>query len=121
MTHRFHLYFEPTESSYDLLLALVLIRRSVCFLPESLPPSKNRQADPWAFRRQLIVQQGIAPVINHERRVSEVDQVEKENSCPIEWLSAAIGYPRVRSKLILIPLEFVVDHCARIRGRRIGR
>jgi hypothetical protein len=33
------LYFEPTESSYDLLLALVLIRRSVCFLPESLPPS----------------------------------------------------------------------------------
>ena len=68
----------------------------------------------------LIVQQGIAPVINHERRVSEVDQVEKENSCPIEWLSDAIGYPRVRSKLILIPLEFVVDPCARIRGRLIG-
>src|ERR1700682_5713460 len=68
----------------------------------------------------LIVQQGIAPVINRERSVSEVDQVEQENSCPVECLSAAIGYPRVRSKLILIPLEFIVDSCARIRGRRIG-
>ena len=40
----------------------------------------------------LIVQQVIAPAINYERRVSEVDQVEQKNSCPIEALSAVVGY-----------------------------
>ena len=69
----------------------------------------------------LIVQQVIAPAINYERRVTEVDQVEQENSCPIESLSAVVGYQWVRSELILISLEFFVDPCARFRGRRIGR
>ena len=69
----------------------------------------------------LIVQQVIAPAINYERRVSEVDQVEQKNSRPIEALSAVVGYPWVRSKLILIPLEFFVDPCARLRRRGIGR
>ena len=69
----------------------------------------------------LIVQQVIAPVVNYERRVSEVDQVEQINSCPIEALSAVVGYPWVRSKLVLIPLEFFVDPCASFRRHGIGR
>src|ERR1700687_5165312 len=56
----------------------------------------------------LIVQQVIAPAINYQRRVSEVDQVDQENSCPIESLSTVVGYPWVRSKLVLIPPEFFV-------------
>src|SRR5208282_3346227 len=60
----------------------------------------------------LIVQQVIAPAINYERRVTEVDQVEQENSCSIESLSAVVGYQWVRSELILVLLEFFVDPCA---------
>jgi hypothetical protein len=69
----------------------------------------------------LIVQQVIAPAINYRRRVTEVDQVEQENSGPIESLSATVGYQWVRSELILMSLEFFVDPCARFRVRRVGR
>jgi hypothetical protein len=69
----------------------------------------------------LIVQQVIAPAINYERRVSEVDQVKQKNSCPIEALSAVLEYPRVRSKLLPLPLEFFVDPCAHVRGCGIAR
>jgi hypothetical protein len=69
----------------------------------------------------LIVQQVIKPAIDYERRVSEVDQVQQENSCPIETLSAIAEHPWARTKLILMLLEFFIDPCARFRGRGIGR
>src|SRR6478736_6745419 len=61
----------------------------------------------------LIVQQVIAPAINYERGVSEADQVKQKNSCPIQAFSAVIGYLWVRSRHILIPLEFFVDPSTR--------